>query len=72
MKIDLENMKTVGINPKVMGGQPCLVGHRITIAQILAEIVDCGDVNEVEHDYELDSEVKAFLEELADKFARMR
>ena len=65
MKIDFSKFKTVEIRKDCMGGKPCLKGHRITIAQIIQEVIDEDSIKKVEYNYSLEGEVEMFFKELS-------
>lgn len=49
-------------DPEIMGGQPIIKGHRITVAQIVGQIAMGESVEEVGEDYQLtEAEVWAAL-----------
>jgi uncharacterized protein (DUF433 family) len=49
-------------DPEIMGGQPILKGHRIAVAQLLAQLAGGMSLSEIQVDYQLsDEEIAAVL-----------
>lgn len=57
--------RSVWIHPMRVAGHPCLLGHRITIAQIVAEVGHGNSIEQLAKDYGLPEESK---DKIADLF----
>lgn len=59
-------------NPDICGGEPCLEGRRITVAQVLSEIADIG-IDEFCEDFDVrKSEVISMLHHLSSKVNELK
>ena len=55
--LPLHDMKTVSIVSERLSGQPCLKGHRIGLAQFLAEISERKNIDDFAEAYGISSEL---------------
>lgn len=58
-------MSSIEINPKVMGGQPCIKGRRLTIDHLIGYMFSGTTIAEYCSDFEVEKElIKAVLKEI--------
>ena len=61
------NTTHIWTDPDRCGGRPCIRGHRLTLAQMLAELSEGRSIQELEADFRLEEgQLAKALSELAD------